>query len=62
MRYTGYDRNGIARVWGEHENTDVAETVCRQEAYEYVRGRPDTGPLHRWTFTHDEKRNLRPVT
>jgi hypothetical protein len=56
MTYTGYDKNGIARVWSEHDNPDVAETVCKEEALSYVRRRRDTGPLSGWTFTHSEPR------
>ena len=56
MRFTGYDPNGIARVYGESDNADVAETMCLEEATSYVRRRPDTGPLARWSFTHNERR------
>jgi hypothetical protein len=55
MRYTGFDGNGIARVYAEHENQDVAETMCKDEARNYVKRRPDTGPLSNWTFTKNEK-------
>ena len=58
MRFTGFDPNGIARVYGEHSSADVAETMCKEEAMNYVRRRPDTGPLDRWAFTHNEKRAL----
>ena len=54
MRYTGFDRNGIARVYAENANPDVAETACKDEAMAYVRRRPDTGPLSAWTFTHNK--------
>jgi hypothetical protein len=50
MRFIGFDGNSIARVYGEHPDMGVAETVCREEAAAYVRRRPDTGPLSRWTF------------
>jgi hypothetical protein len=56
MRFTGFDPNGIARVYAEHKNTDVAETMCHEEARDYVQRRRDTGPLSQWTFTHDERR------
>jgi hypothetical protein len=53
MRWIGKDANGISRVFGEHDNPDVAETMCREEAISYVRRRPDTGPLDRWTIRVD---------
>lgn len=56
--FTGYDPDGIKRVWAEHQNADVAESMCRDEAMEYVRRRRDTGPLDKWTFTHTPKRAL----
>ena len=58
MRFTGFDRNGIARVYAEHDNSDVAETMCKDEATQYVRHRPDTGPLAAWAFTHDKRRSV----
>lgn len=54
VRISGYDAAGLPRVWGEHETADVAETRCRDEAAAYVRRRPDTGPLAKWTF-HTEQ-------
>lgn len=48
--YVGSDPNGIPRVYGDHRNIDVAETMCREEAATYVRRRPDTGPLSGWSF------------
>ena len=54
MRYTGFDPDGIARVWGEHKNPDTAKTLCARAAIDYVRGRLDRGPLDQWTFTHNE--------
>ena len=57
MRYSGYDADGIRRVWAEHDNPDIAETACREEAEAYVRRRPDTGPLARWSYTHDKPRS-----
>jgi hypothetical protein len=56
MRFTGFDGNGIARVYADHDNTDVAETMCKEEAASYVRRRRDTGPLSAWSFTHDKQR------
>jgi hypothetical protein len=48
VRYVGKDGQGIARVYGEHENGEIAETLCREEALAYVRRRRDTGPLSAW--------------
>jgi hypothetical protein len=53
MRVTGRDTNGIPRVYGEGENADVAETDALREAKEYVRRRPETGPLSAWTFSDE---------
>jgi len=53
---TGYDVNGVPRVYGEHSNNfDVAETRCKEMAIEYVNERPDTGPLSKWIFMNDVK-------
>jgi hypothetical protein len=43
-RVIGFDGSGIRRVW--------AETLgeCHIAAEEYVRRRPDTGPLSAWRF------------
>lgn len=49
----GYDVNGIPRVYGEHKNVDVAETICKEEALDYLRKRPDTGPLAKWIFINE---------
>ncbi len=56
MTFTGYDANGIARVYAEHDNYDVAQTMCRDEALSYVKRRRDTGPLSQWSFTSNQKR------
>ena len=47
-RYVGCDRSGIARVWGEAKQSDVAYTECAEAIRDYVRGRPDTGPTSSW--------------
>lgn len=57
IRYSGFDGNGIPRVWGEHETShEVAEARCMDAAKDYVKRRPDTGPLSRWTFTPNQRR------
>jgi hypothetical protein len=53
MKIIGYDSNSVPRVFGEHSNIDVAETMCKEEAQSYVKHRPDTGPLSKWIFTGD---------
>lgn len=44
----GIDANGIPRVYGTGPTRDVAETECRQAVIEYVRRRPETGPVAAW--------------
>ncbi len=55
MTVTGFDVNGIPRVYGEHSNIDIAETRCREEALTYLKHRPDTGPLSKWIFMDEAK-------
>jgi hypothetical protein len=58
IRITGYDVNGIPRVWGSHpKNTNVALMLCREAAEDYVKVRRDTGPLSSWSFMDDAKEN-----
>ena len=52
---TGYDSNGVPRVYATHTNVDVAETQCKEEAVSYVKRRRDTGPLSNWFFMNDDK-------
>lgn len=56
MRFIGIDPQGTPRVWAEHQSQDVAETMCREEAINYVRRRRDTGPLAGWTIKADEEK------
>lgn len=46
----GCDPNGIPRAWGSDYTPDGAKEQCGQEAVEYIRARPDTGPLEKWQF------------
>lgn len=46
----GRDRNKIPRVWGAGPTWDIAETRCHTAAVDYVRSRPDTGPLNSWEW------------
>jgi hypothetical protein len=41
---------GVRRVFGEGRTADAAEHECPVAAQNYVRRRPDTGPLADWTF------------
>jgi len=38
-RFIGYDQDNIPRVFGEHENADVAETWCREDLTEWTKRR-----------------------
>jgi hypothetical protein len=55
MRITGYDVNGVPRVYGENDTVEAALKACTEEAMDYVRKRPDTGPLDKWLFIDDAK-------
>jgi hypothetical protein len=57
VRCTGYDKNGIARVFGTGSSHDIAETRCYEAVRDYVKRRPDTGPLSGWSFTFNRSRN-----
>jgi hypothetical protein len=50
----GHDPNGIRRCWGTSDiSLTEAEEQCVAGMIEYVRGRPDTGPLDKWTIKHE---------
>ena len=49
-KLVGFDPNGVRRVRGCDYTQMGAREQCMQEAVEYVRGRPDTGPLSAWRF------------
>ena len=46
----GHDKNGVRRVFGLGPTNDIAETRCKEAAKDYVKDRPDTGPLSEWSF------------
>jgi hypothetical protein len=48
MRYIGYDKKGIIRVIRDAEPAHVAHAQCLQAARDYVKRRPDTGPVCDW--------------
>lgn len=52
FKCVGFDRSGVRRVRGCDYTAEGAREQCMQEAVEYVRGRPDTGPLSAWTFDY----------
>lgn len=53
FRYIGKDAHGTPRVYGTGFDSDTALSECVQAATEYVRMRPDTGPLSRWSCDPD---------
>lgn len=52
-RYIGKDPNGIPRIWAINKNADVAETKAIEKIVLYVKSRPDTGPISKWTIELD---------
>ncbi len=51
IKIVGYDRSGVARVWGSHDTCEkTAYALCKEAATDYVSVRPDTGPLAAWQF------------
>ena len=49
IQMVGKDPNGVPRVWAEDETLEWAIKGAWKAAEEYLRARPDTGPLHKWT-------------
>ncbi len=49
-KLVGLDPNGVRRVWAADYGALEAEAKCRIEAENYVKERPDTGPLSMWKF------------
>ena len=45
----GKDLMGVKRVSGFGETAKEAFQACLEEARQYVKRRPDTGPLSKWT-------------
>lgn len=54
IKFIGIDAQGRRRVFGTAVNSDIAETRCRHAAIEYVKDRPDTGPLSAWIIQREE--------
>jgi hypothetical protein len=52
----GHDRHGIKRCWGSSDiSAKEAEDQCLASIMEYVRGRPDTGPMDKWRIEFEQK-------
>jgi hypothetical protein len=50
FKLVGFDPSGARRVRGCDYDPVGAREQCMQEAVEYVRAYPDTGPLSAWRF------------
>ena len=50
FRYEGIDPTGTPRVFGQDQYEQTALGFCKEEATDYVKRRPDTGPLNKWNF------------
>ena len=46
--YHGSDKSGIVRVMRDGSTPQEAYHNCRQAVIDYVRGRPETGPVETW--------------
>lgn len=55
VKCIGYDVNGVRRVFGTGSTKDIAELRCVEAARDYLKGRPDTGPLSLWTWSFDQR-------
>lgn len=53
-RATGYDPQGVPRVYANDDFWQTALAFCKEEAASYVQRRPDTGPLDQWRFQDDQ--------
>lgn len=54
VKITGYDVNGIPRVYATDDYFQTAMGLAKEEATAYVKRRRDTGPLTDWRF-RDER-------
>jgi hypothetical protein len=61
-KFVGYDPNGIARVYAEHPNIDVAETWVIEEIWRYLRDRPDLRPFNAWLISRVQRAPTRGIT
>ncbi len=47
-KVSGYDPNGIPRVYGYADTEREARAQCMTAIISYIAGRPDTAPLEDW--------------
>lgn len=53
----GHDKDGIPRVYAIDDYHQTAHGFCVEEAKDYVKRRPETGPLAAWWFGEFEDSN-----
>lgn len=53
-RCTAFDPNGIRRCFGEATSEKESAVQCTREIMDYLKVRPDLGPLDKWTLKFDE--------
>ena len=51
---SGFDQNGVRRVFGLGYDRGTARERAVDAAFDYLRERPDTGPIAAWSFTYDQ--------
>ncbi len=49
-KLVGFDKDGVRRVWACDYDPGTAAQKCQDEAREYIKTRPDTGPYTAWCF------------
>lgn len=49
--YIGHDPKGVKRVFGIGSTHEIAEQRAIDATFEYIKHRPDTGPLSEWKFS-----------
>ena len=50
FEFVGRDGSGVPRCFGRGPTPYTAVIECRKAIVEYVRQRPDTGPVGDWTL------------
>lgn len=48
--YVGRSPDGARRVWAQDQDSARAMAEAFDAAREYIKGRPDCGPLNLWAF------------
>ena len=51
MGYVGRSPDGARRIFTQDQDPALAMAEAFDAAREYLRGRPDCGPLNLWSFT-----------